>query len=130
VAAAAAAADAAAAAEAALAPEAVLVLDMAVAAAEAAEAAAAAAGEAAAAAAAAGAAAACPGEAASSARVEQFPIYVDGLSAERRFSRPENSIGAVRPAGRGPAGRCMSTQRPFLTATSSLSPSREDHPSL
>jgi hypothetical protein len=54
---------------------------MAVAAAEAAEAAAAAAGEAAAAAAAAGAAAACPGEAASSARVEQFPIYVDGLSA-------------------------------------------------
>jgi hypothetical protein len=27
------------------------------------------------------------------------------------------------PAGREPAGRCVSTQRPFLTATSSLSPS-------
>ena len=42
----------------------------------------------------------------------------------RRFSRPENSVGAVAPPAAAP-GQVRSTQRPSLNATSSLSPSRK-----
>ena len=43
---------------------------------------------------------------------------------QRRFSLPENSVGAVSLPVADPR-RVRSTQRPFLTATSSLSPSRK-----